>query len=292
MSIDHCAAICKIDGPINPTGFSDSVKDMARLFIVVLIAIVGSIDCAEVNDDRMSGSDWARWYDRLFAHDRSYDLDEEGAMSILLKLNKGSYQLIDENKNKTVRFWYDANIYNLEHCTERYVNSLYTHYVRHDPSTAYGIGIVYSFSNRHVIQYCYDRFTGMDIGSLNEDKRARLFELGALFNELQDLDRQKPEIESRLGDAISSLVDLTARKNQPDFVDAWRSGVCNEVLTRLNEPDMHDYSSIENFLATIDYKKREKVSRRTNDWVSAIEACKYFSLDENISNMWTYVQIK
>lgn len=272
---------------------SNCFGNMARYLIATVVLVVnglGLVCWARVNDDRMSGSDWNLWYDRLFAHDRTYTLDEARAMSILMKLKKGSYQPIHEDKNKTVRFWYDANVYKLDHCSEDYVNGLYTRYIRHEPGAAPGVGILYGFTDRHIVLYCFDRFTSMDMASLNKYERAQLSTFGALFNEFQDHDRRRPDVEWRLGNIIGSLVDTTALLKQDDFVNAWRSGVCNKVLTRMDEPDMHDYSFVEKFLATIDYKKRQKVSEQTNNWVSAIEACRYFGSDENLSNIWPFVQ--
>lgn len=268
------------------------MKKSFSVALLVLTCWLGMFFCAEIQDDRSSGADWNIWYDRLFGHDRSYELDDNGAMSILMRLSKGSYQLIDEEKNNTVKFWYDANTYNLNHCTEAFVNGLYTRYVRHEPGTAYGIGVIYALTNRHVLAYCYHRFSGMDIDSLNDDEKTQLFDLGAHFNQYQQQDHRESDVDWKLGNLIGSIVGLSARKNKNDFVGAWRESICNRVLTEMDKPSMHDYALVEKFLATIDYKKRQKVSTQTNDWVSAIEACKFFNSDDNLEKIWSFVTLK
>lgn len=254
------------------------------MIAIALICIgLGSLCEVKAADKGLSGIDWDIWFERLFA-DRTHEWDGPRILLALMRLEKGSFQQIDPARKQIVDFWYEATMDLPEHCSMVYLAKMDTERDRCLASN-YKRTVVYDFARRQLLSSCYTRLMSSirAVDRLDNGEKEKFFRLGELWRDMLN-HQDNVEYKWNLGNHIGFLVGEEARREQADFVNAWRGGICHKATSGLDEDDM----SLEKFLATFDYKTREQASRSINRWITAIEACKY--LHEHLDDIWRYVQ--
>lgn len=127
---------------------------------VLIIYELGSLSTnAEYN--RIGAADWNRWYDRLFGDDDSYSPDVERALRILIWLETESYDSIADDRRRIVQFWYDANVYNGNHCNDSYKDLVLDRYTKHVPRSNNGIDVLFDFTYYNLLDDCDTRFVDL-----------------------------------------------------------------------------------------------------------------------------------
>lgn len=263
---------------------------MANLYLTGLALIIvglSSLGNVQSEHELLDGLNWDLWFERLFT-DTQYDLGGPVVMQILVRLEKGSSQQIKPVRKSIVDFWFDANIGNHEHCSTEYLAKMESERKKL-LSNGFNRQDVYTRTRERVIENCYIRLlNGVgDIATVNADEQRSIFELGSLWNEVQQ-NRDQAEKHWNLGNHIAKMVGPAAVKVQEDFVNTWRKGPCVRLLTELDDLD----KKIESFLATFDYSTRQKRSNAASKWITGIEACRHLQTEAELSNVWQYVQVR
>lgn len=174
---------------------------MKTYILSALIYVVSEfclVYCNDYEDRRIRADDWNRWYERLFGNDNSCMLDEGRVLVILIWLESGSYEPIDESKRDIARFWYDANLYNECHRSDHYMDILLNRYTEHVPSSNNGIDAVFDSTYESLTAKSDVRFVDLREAPLSSGGTERATDNWRyLFDELFGANR-KYFVEARL----------------------------------------------------------------------------------------------
>lgn len=107
-------------------------------------------------------------------------------------------------------------------------------------------------------------------------KNNKLLHLGLMWNSL--------EVIHKAGHVAASIVDGRAgtQHRELDYIKGWRKNLCVKLMLRLERPEV-SLCKHSNVFSDI-WISRGPI--KANRWITAIEACKYYSFKEELADTW------